>query len=78
MFRGGPALAGVAAGSLPERLELLWTFKTGGPVKSSAVIAGDKVFVGSNDGQVHALGLDSGREVWAFKAGSAVQAPIGG
>jgi len=34
MFRGGPALAGVAAGSLPERLELLWTFKTGGPVKS--------------------------------------------
>ena len=75
VFRGNPALTGVAAGSLPSKPALLWTFKTGGPVKSSAVIGGGKVFIGSNDGQVHALELGAGREVWAFKAGSAVQAP---
>ena len=38
MFRGGPALLGVAEDSLPARLELLWSFKTAGPVKSSAAI----------------------------------------
>ena len=73
MFRGGPALAGVAAGSLPERLELLWTFKTGGPVKSSAAIVQDRVFVGSDDGNVYALGLADGKKVWAFKTGGGVE-----
>src|SRR6266542_2568262 len=29
MFRGGPALLGVADGSLPTKPELLWSFKTG-------------------------------------------------
>ena len=36
MFRGGPALLGIAGGSLSRELKLLWSFKTGGPVKSSA------------------------------------------
>ena len=40
MFRGNPALLGVARDPLPEKPALLWTFKTGGPVKSSAVISG--------------------------------------
>src|SRR5581483_2880749 len=38
MFRGGPALLGIASGRLPDKLKLLWSFKTGGPVKSSAAI----------------------------------------
>ena len=75
VFRGNPALTGVAAGTLPAKPSLLWSFKTGGPVKSSAVIGGGKVFIGSNDGQIRALEFASGRQVWAFKAGSAVQAP---
>ena len=73
MFRGGPALAGVAGGSLPERLELLWTFKTGGPVKSSSAIVQDRVFIGSDDGNVYALGLADGKKVWAFKTGGGVE-----
>jgi outer membrane protein assembly factor BamB len=75
VFRGNPALTGVAAGTLPAKPSLLWTFKTGGPVKSSAVISGGKVFIGSNDGQIRALEFASGRQLWAFKAGSAVLAP---
>ena len=40
VFRGNPGLTGVAEGALPSKPALLWTFKTGGPVKSSAVIGG--------------------------------------
>ena len=53
LYRGNPALTGVAAWLCPgQSPSLLWNFKTGGPVKSSAVIGGGKVFIGSNDGQV--------------------------
>ena len=60
---------------MPDKPALLWNFKTGGPVKSSAVIGGGKVYIGSNDGQVYALDFASGRKVWAFQAGAAVLAP---
>ena len=73
MFRGGPALAGVAGGGLPERLDLLWTFKTAGPVKSSAAIVQDRVFIGSDDGNLYALALADGKKVWDFKTGGAVE-----
>ncbi len=73
MFRGGPALVGIAGGSLPDHLALLWTFKTGGPVKSSAAIVQDRVFIGSDDGNLYALTLADGKKVWAFKAGDAVE-----
>src|SRR5579862_1476640 len=74
VFRGNPALTGVANDSLPAKPSLLWSFKTGGQVRSSGVIGGGKVFIGSNDGQVHALDFASGAERWAFKAGSPVEA----
>ena len=55
IFRGNPALTGVAGDNLPEKPGLLWTFKTGGPVKSSAVIGAGKVFIGSDDGNLYAV-----------------------
>src|ERR1043166_3162544 len=73
MFRGGPALLGVASGSLRDKLNLLWKFKTGAPVKSSPAIVKDRVFIGSNDGNVYALDLANGAKVWAFKTGAAVE-----
>ena len=75
IFRGNPALTGVAGDTLPEKPGLLWTFKTGGPVKSSAVIGAGKVFIGSDDGNLYALSFSDGKQVWAFKADSAVEAP---
>src|SRR6266581_2781368 len=72
MFRGNPALTGVASGSLPDKLSLLWSFKTGGPVKSSAAIVGGRVFIGSADSHVYALELASGKKVWTAKAGGPV------
>src|SRR5262249_1313215 len=55
MFRGQPSLIGVAPGKLADKLSLLWTFKTGAPTRSSAAVAGGKVFIGSDDTNVYAL-----------------------
>jgi eukaryotic-like serine/threonine-protein kinase len=77
MFRGTPDLAGVAPGSLPAEPKLLWTFKTQGPVKSTAAIADGKVFVGSNDRHLYALELATGKLVWAFTNSEAIEsAPL--
>jgi eukaryotic-like serine/threonine-protein kinase len=64
MFRGHPGLTGISPAKLPNSLSLLWSYKTGGPVKSSAAIVGGKVFVGSDDKQLHCIDLKSGKKVW--------------
>lgn len=73
MFRGSPALAGVAAGALPAAPILLWSFKTGGAVKSSAAIVGGRVYVGSHDRNLYALELADGKKVWAFTNREAIE-----
>ena len=75
IFRGNPALTGVATDTLPLKPALLWTFKTGGPVKSSPVIGDGRVFIGSDDGNLYAVNFLNGKQVWSFKAGSGVEAP---
>ena len=74
MFRGAPSLRGVADGKLDDALVLRWKFKTGDSIKSSAAIAGGRVFIGSNDGKVYALELAAGKKVWSFKTKDAVEA----
>jgi outer membrane protein assembly factor BamB len=64
MFRGGPGLTGISPANLPNTLSLLWTYKTGGPVKSSPAISGGKVFIGSDDKALHCIDLKSGTQVW--------------
>src|SRR5688572_8603913 len=73
MFRGNPGLTGVAPGKLPDKLGLHWQFKTEGPIKSSAAIVGGRAFIGSDDGNVYALDLETGNKVWAFKTGGPIE-----
>jgi outer membrane protein assembly factor BamB len=73
MFRGEAALLGVAHTNLPDKLELLWTFKTGGPVKSSAAIVGARVYIGSDDAKLYALNRANGKKVWDFAADGAIE-----
>jgi len=75
IFRGTSALTGVASTTLPNKPALLWTFKTGGPVHSSAVVGGGKAFIGADDSTVYAIDFSTGHEAWHFKADSAVLAP---
>jgi eukaryotic-like serine/threonine-protein kinase len=73
MFRGRQDLVGTAAGALPDSLELRWSFKTEGPVKSSAAIDGERVVVGSDDKHVYCLDSLTGEKIWAFETGDAVE-----
>ena len=75
VFRSDTGLRGATTASLPENLSLLWSFKTERAVKSSPVIVSNTVYVGSNDGKLYALTLDSGSNVWQFDAGDEVEAP---
>ena len=54
-------------------LELRWSFKTEGPVKSSAAIVGERVVVGSDDKHVYCLNLVTGEKMWAFETADAVE-----
>lgn len=75
IFRGDRGLSGVAKGHLPDSLTLRWSFETGDAIKSSPVIGGGRVFIGSNDGKVYALSATTGKKAWEFNTGAAVEAP---
>ena len=75
IYRGDSSLSGLASGTLPERMRLLWTFRTEDQIRSSPVVGQDTVFVGSYDGKVYALELANGTERWSFDTGNAVEAP---
>ncbi len=74
IFRGNSAFQGIASGELPDELQLAWTFSTGGPVKSSAVVGDGVVYFGSDDYHVYAVDLASGTERWKFKTEGPVEA----
>ena len=44
-----------------------WTFKTGNVVHTKPAIANDKIIFGSYDGNVYALSLLTGTQIWKFK-----------
>jgi len=52
----------------------VWTFATNARVESSPAIAGNRVFVGSNDGRFYVLNLTNGAKLWEFNAGAALSA----
>src|SRR4051794_26116919 len=58
-----------ATGKLPDKLKLLWKFKSRGPVVSSALVAGGRVFFGSDDGNVYALKQATGTKIWSRMLG---------
>ena len=53
----------------------MWSFRTGGIVAGIA-LAQDRVFAGSTDGSVYALGARSGARLWAFRTGGPVESRI--
>ena len=75
MYRGTQGLLGVSQETLPDTLDLLWSFKTDASVRSSAVIQDGRVFIGSADKHLYALDFHTGQKIWAFKAESPIEAP---
>lgn len=73
MFGGGQGLLGRASGTLSDRLAVLWKFKTGAEVKSSAAISRGQVFIGSSDANLYAIDLQTGREQWSYATQDAIE-----
>ena len=73
--RGDAALTGRAESQLGNKLDLLWTYGTGEFLKSSVVIEKGSAYVGSDDGTLHAIELETGKKKWIFKTEMAIEAP---
>jgi outer membrane protein assembly factor BamB len=50
-----------------------WAFVTGGSIESSPVVSGGRVFVGSIDGRVYGVSLESGEFLWSYSIGSEIR-----
>lgn len=74
LYRGNAQLTGNTPVVLQPPFKLLWTYKTGDAIKSSPVICGDMIYIGSNDGFLYAL-TTAGKLKWKFNAGTSVESP---
>ena len=72
-FRGNPQLTGVANSQLPEKLELLWTFKAGDMIESTAAIVDNVVYLGALDGVLYAIDAQSGESMWTYTTESSIK-----
>ena len=70
-------IAGLKSSDVPQ-LRLKWAFAYPNATRARAqpVIAGNSVFMGSQDGTIYALDVDSGCVRWAFKADAEVRSAI--
>lgn len=73
MFRGGPQLAGVARGKLPDELHVRWKHETPDAISSTAAIVDGLVYIGSDGGKLYALELASGRPRWTYELADAIE-----
>ncbi|MCG9126092.1 PQQ-like beta-propeller repeat protein [Candidatus Poribacteria bacterium] len=71
-FRGNQQLTGVSESQLPEKLDLLWTFKVEDMIESTVTIYDGTVYVAALDGKLHALNAETGKSKWKYDA----KAPI--
>ncbi len=69
LFRGNALQTGVADTILPDKLEVLWTFKAKDSIENAPAVAKGVVYVGGMDGILYALDLVSGKEKWKYQAG---------
>lgn len=74
MFMHNLGFSGVSPDqSIAPPLELLWKFKTGGPLHASPVIANGILYIGSTDGKLYALDAKQWGIRWVFDAGDAIR-----
>ena len=71
MFRHDPQHTGYTDCEMPDELELLWKYKTGGPVASSPAVVNGKVYFGSDDYHLYCLDTN-GNLLWKYKTGDSV------
>ncbi|MFC1713174.1 PQQ-binding-like beta-propeller repeat protein [Candidatus Poribacteria bacterium] len=60
-----------------EKGEMDWTFFTEGPVRFAPSIWKDRIYFGSDDGNVYCLKAKNGELVWKYRAGPSAEKVIG-
>jgi len=75
VFRGDARQTGDLAGTLPDKLELLWKYQAKDSIEGAPVVANGVVFFGSLDENLYAVTLDTGSERWKYKAGPIKASP---
>jgi outer membrane protein assembly factor BamB len=68
MFRNDLAHSGIYSTSVSQFHRVKWKFHTQGEVNSSPAIVDGVIYIGSNDGHLYALDLQTGSQKWAFAA----------
>ena len=58
---------------LKPPLQLVWKFKTGGPIEASPIVVNEVVYIGSSDGKLYALDAKTWGIKWVYDAGSAIR-----
>lgn len=66
-------LSGYTSAHAPDDNYLLWTYQTGAAVESSPAVVGDRVYIGSRDGNLYCINKLTGVLVWQYAAGGQVQ-----
>lgn len=74
-FRGDRGLTGVAPGALADDYQVRWKYEAGAAIVSSPVVAHGTVYIGCDDGALHAIDLASGEGRWAFPTEDIIEAP---
>jgi eukaryotic-like serine/threonine-protein kinase len=68
MFRGNLQHTGIYdATGVPRFNKIKWTFHTSGRVISSPAVSNGMAYVGSTDGNLYAVDLESGAQKWKFE-----------
>jgi outer membrane protein assembly factor BamB len=75
VYRGNPAMTGVATGRLPDNLQILWQFDTKEAIEGAPAVENGVVYVASFDEYLYAIDLATGKERWKYKGGSFKAAP---
>jgi outer membrane protein assembly factor BamB len=72
-FRGDARHTGVYGTAGPRELPVMrWRLMTDGPIRSSPLLVGSTIYVGSGDRFLRAVDVASGKERWRFETGGAV------
>jgi len=69
VYRGGPTQTGVTAATVPDKLAVLWSFKTEDALEGAVAVDGGTVFLAALDEHLYALDLASGKRRWKYKGG---------
>ena len=75
-FRGDASRAGLGVTGPEGNPVVRWTFPATGSVSSSIAVAGDLVLAPSDDGLLHALAIEDGRERWSFAGAAPMKGPL--